>query len=127
MAPVHVNNMIIRFFFTLLMVMLFAPVAGADESECGPLQLQGSDISSGQYERHLEQQISAAEKLRQLAASVGAEWLETEGLLFRSREEADRGNWRTALELVQKACLQAELALQQAEYESIAWKSRVIE
>ena len=60
-------------------------------------------------------------------ASADAEWLETEGLLLRARIEADSDSWGTALQLVQKACRQAELALQQAEYESKAWKNRVVD
>jgi hypothetical protein len=119
--------MIIRFLLAFLFVIQSALVAGAEESECGPSRLKGSDISFEQNKRHFEQQITVAEQLRQAAANAGAEWLETEGLLVRSRKEASGGNWSTALELVQKACRQAELALQQSKYESEAWKSRVIE
>ncbi len=108
--------MMVRFFFILLLVVQPAYVAGAEESECNPYQ----DIK-------FEQQFAVAEQLRQLAATAGAEWLETEGLLVRSRQEAESGNKSVALELVQKACRQAELSLQQAKYESEAWKSRVVE
>ena len=69
----------------------------------------------------------AAECFRRLASAAGAEWLETEGLLQRSLQEADIGNWETASGLVIKAQFQAETALQQADYEAGAWKHRVID
>jgi hypothetical protein len=112
---VPANNMMIRFFLTLLLVIQSAHLAGAEELKCDPSQ----DIN-------FEQQFAVAEQLRKQAAAEGAEWLATEGLLIRSREEAGSGNWSPALELVQRACLQAETALQQAQHESEAWKSRVI-
>jgi len=68
-----------------------------------------------------------AECLRRLASAKGVEWLETEGLLVRSLQEADKGNWETASGLVKKAHFQADAALQQAEYEAGAWKQRVVD
>ena len=74
-----------------------------------------------------KQSYGEAECLRQAAASLAVEWLETENLLFHSLKEADEGRWESALELVEKARLQAEQALRQAEHEAEAWKKRVID
>ena len=122
----HVNNMIIRFFFILLFVVQPFVAASAEESKCFSPPEQDLAGSPENKRLHFEQRFSAAENLRQAAASAGAEWLKTESLLARAREEAASGNWNPALQLTAKACQQAELALQQAQYESEAWKSRVI-
>ena len=120
------NSKIVRIFFGLIFVILPALAVSAEESKCDLPKGQFSDSNSGINREYFEQRISVAEHLRQTAASKGAEWLETENLLIRSREEAGDGNWNVAFQLLQKACVQAELALQQAEYESKAWKSRVV-
>ena len=120
------NNKIVSFFFGLLLVIQPALAVSAEEPECR--QPRGKYSASGPQanREYFEQQYTVAEHLRQAAAAAGAEWLETEGLLIRSQQEAGNGDWSTALQLVQKACLQAGLALQQAEYESEAWKNRVV-
>ena len=64
--------------------------------------------------------------LRQAAADVGVEWLETENLLRRSLQESEEGHWESALALLEKARVQAEQALRQAEHEAEAWKHRVV-
>lgn len=120
------NSKIAKFFFGLLLVIQPALAVSAEESECQPPKGQLSGSSRETNRKYFEQQVSVAERLRQTAASKDAEWLETENLLIRSREEAGDGNWNAAFQLLQKACVQAELALQQAEYESQAWKSRVV-
>ena len=76
--------------------------------------------------KYFEQHFIIAEHFRQAAATAGAQWLKTEDLLIRSRITAGNGDWSTAQQLVHKACLQAVSALQQAEYEAEAWKSRVV-
>ncbi len=126
MAPGHVNNMIVRFFFTLLFVLQPFVAVSAEESKCFSPPQQDPASSPASQKLLFEQQFSVAENLRQAAASAGAEWLKTESLLIRAMEEAASGNWNPALQLTAKACQQAELALQQAQYESEAWKSRVI-
>jgi len=123
---VRVNNMMIRFVFTLLFVLQPVMAVSAEESKCFSSGEQNPANSSGNQKQYFEQQFKVAENPRQAAASVGAEWLKTETLLIRAREAAASGNWNPALQLTAKACQQAELALQQAQYESEAWKSRVI-
>lgn len=120
------NSKIASFFFILLLVIQSALAVSAEESECHPSKEQYSDSSPETNRKYFEQQFTVAEHLRQAAAAAGAEWLKTEGLLVRSQEAAGNGEWSAAFQLVQKACLQAELALQQAEYESEAWKRRVV-
>ena len=118
--------MIARLCFILLFVLQPVLAVGAEDSKCRPLQEQDLLGSHENKKLYFEQQFTAAERLRQAAAGVGAEWLKTESLLIRAQEEAASGNWNPALQLTAKACQQAELALQQAHYESQAWKSRVI-
>ena len=126
MVPVHVNNMIARLIFTLLFVVQPVVAVSAEESKCFSPPQQDPASSPANQKQYFEQRFSAAEHLRQAAASAGAEWLKTESLLIRAREEAASGNWNPALQLTAKACQQAELALQQAQYEAEAWKGRVI-
>lgn len=121
------NSMIDRFLIGLLFVIQPALAVSEEESKCHPVQGQDSDTNPGKNKERFEYRIIVADKLRLAAASAGAEWLETEGLLLRARIEADSDSWGTALQLVQKACRQAELALQQAEYESKVWKNRVVD
>lgn len=126
MVPVHVNKMMTKFFFVLLFVVQPVVVVCAEESKCFSPPEEDPANGPGNQKLHFEQQFSVAENLRQAAAGAGAEWLKTESLLIRAREEAASGNWNPALQLTAKACQQAELALQQAQYESEAWKIRVI-
>ena len=126
MVPGPVNNMIARFFFTLLFVLQPVVADSAEELKC-PSPREQDPASNPENKRlYFEQRFAAAERLRQSAASAGAEWLKTESLLTQAQEEATSGNWNPALQLTAKACQQAELALQQAQYESEAWKARVI-
>jgi hypothetical protein len=68
-----------------------------------------------------------AECLRKLTEAQGAEWLETEGLLLASQEQADENHWNAANLLVEEALFQSIAALRQAKYEAEAWKHRVVD
>lgn len=127
MDQAPVNNMLVRLIFILLFALLPVLTVATQEPECHSSPGYDPDSSPDTQRSNFEQQFVVAERLRQLTARAGAEWLETEGLLVRSREQAGSNHWGEALQLVQKACRQAELALQQAEYESEAWKRRVID
>ena len=71
--------------------------------------------------------LAAAESAQKAAASASAEWLETGTLIDQARLEAEQENWDTAIELALKAKQQGELAVMQAERESIAWQNRVVQ
>ena len=126
MVPGPVNNMIARLFFILLFTLQPVLAVSAEESKCPSSQEQIPASSPENKRLYFEQRFATAERLRQSAASAGAEWLKTESLLIQAQEAAASGNWNPALQLTAKACQQAELALQQAQYESEAWKARVI-
>ena len=115
------NSMAARFVLGSLFAIQSTLVVSAVESECQLLPVGDPEGSN------FEQQFTTAEQLRQTAASADAEWLKTEELLIQSQAEARSENWNSAHSLAQKACQQAELALQQAEYESEAWKHRVVD
>lgn len=86
-----------------------------------------SPIYQGTPEEIFKRLYAEAECLRIKAASVGAEWLETEKLLKRSFEESTKNQMDKASELAIKAHLQAVQALQQADREAEAWRFRVIQ
>ena len=124
------NRKTARLLTGLLFVFQTSLAVGAQTTVCRPQQehTQGEGLASNSEinNRLFEKQITMAENLRLEAANAGAEWLETEGLLVRSQNQADNDNWDEAFQLVQKACLQAELALRQAEYEEKSWEKRVV-
>ena len=119
-------KVIFRFLFGLLFIFWTSLVIASEEFTCSPYEALDSDIKRQNNSDYFKKRITAADNLRWAAALAGVEWLETEGLLTHAREQAGKDNWSLALQLVQKACLQAELALQQAEYESKSWKNRVV-
>jgi hypothetical protein len=70
--------------------------------------------------------LVTAESAQKAAAEAGAEWLETGALIDQARLDAEQENWDIAIELAEKAKQQGELAVLQAERESIAWHNRVV-
>jgi len=125
------NSMTARILIGLLFVFQTALAVGEDATVCHPhreyLPDKDLDTDTEVKNRHFEEQFVIAEDLRRKAAKAGAEWLETEDLLIHSQQLTDSGKWSAAIQLVHKACLQSELALQQAVTESKAWKRRVID
>ena len=73
-----------------------------------------------------ERRYAEAERMRLDAAAAGTEWLQTEALLAAAREAAEQDDTSEALALVEEARFQAEAAMRQAEYESDAWRDRVV-
>lgn len=71
-------------------------------------------------------EIARAEAARQQAAEAGAEWLQTGALIEQAREAAASENWNLALTLARQARQQGELAVQQSQRESEAWRNRVL-
>ena len=71
--------------------------------------------------------LVAAESAQKAAAAAGTEWLETGALIDQARLDAEQQNWDKAIELALKAKQQGELAVMQAERESIAWQNRVVQ
>lgn len=71
-------------------------------------------------------EIDLAEASRQEAAEARAEWLQTGSLIEEAKRAAESEDWQQALALARQAKQQAELAVEQAERESVAWRSRVV-
>lgn len=71
-------------------------------------------------------ELALAETARQRAAEARAEWLRTSSLIEEAREAAQNEQWQQAWELAREARLQGELAVEQAERESVAWRERVV-
>jgi len=130
MAACSKKIIVVKFIFSVLLVVQSALAVAAAESQCSSSRARTggkvSDSGPAASKAYFEQLVTTAERLRRSAAAADAEWLKTEGLIRRSREEAAGGNWSTAIGLAQKACFQASLALQQAARESAAWQSRVV-
>ena len=100
MAPARASNIAI----TIVVALLAAPGCASE----------------------LDAQLAEAEDLRQNAADAGYEWLETAALLEQARDEVENGSVDSAMALIEKARLQAEAALSQAEHEAEAWRTRVV-
>ncbi len=71
--------------------------------------------------------LDTALSAQKAAAAVGAEWLETGKLIEQAKLDAELENWDRAIDLAKKAKQQGDLAVIQAERESIAWHKRVIQ
>jgi hypothetical protein len=72
-----------------------------------------------------EKAFSAANKLRLEAAALEYEWRDTKMYLDQAKEEFTAGNTEAAMQLVDKAHKQSELAIAQAKTEATAWKNSV--
>ena len=125
------NRMTAWILIGLLFLFQTALAAGEDATVCQThrehSQDRDTDTDPGEKNRFFQEQFDLAEDLRRKAAEAGAEWLQTEDLLIQSRKLAASEQWSAAMQLVDKACLQSELALQQSITESKAWKKRVID
>jgi hypothetical protein len=131
MGPALVNrsNMMTRYRFaagiswvvvaalTTVMVM-----ASAERVAAGRLQVSALDRCTATF----EQRIVEAERLRAEAAAAGSEWLDTEELLSRAKDEAANENMEAACSLLELAVFQANTAIRQAEHEADAWHKRVV-
>jgi hypothetical protein len=102
---------------TLVMVM-----ASAGTLAAGRLQVSALDRCTATF----EQRIIEAEHLRAKAAAAGSEWLDTEALLNRAKDEAANENMEAACSLLELAVFQASAAIRQAEHEKDAWRKRVV-
>jgi len=71
-------------------------------------------------------ELALAEASRQHAADSGAEWLETGSLIEQAKLAMGNEDWRQVLALALRAKKQGELAVAQAQRESVAWRERVI-
>lgn len=72
------------------------------------------------------ERIAQAEAARLRAAELRAEWLETGQLIEQARTAEAQGQPEKALGLAEEARRQAQLAIEQAERESAAWRDRVV-
>lgn len=73
-----------------------------------------------------ERRFDEAEQLRAEAAAAGSEWLETGDLLQQAQLAASRDDLDVAMELVERARFQAEMAIKQAAREAATWTDRVV-
>ncbi len=108
-------------------VLLFAATLTACTGNEPPEQTAGKIAPvPGATRESFAAMLAAAESAQIGAASASAEWLETGALIDQARLDAEQENWDTAIELAMKAKQQGELAVMQAERESIAWHNRVV-
>lgn len=83
--------------------------------------------SPNPQELGFRQSWEETECLRQTVIAKGAEWIGTKGLLTRSLQAAERGEFETASRLLKEADFQVKMALKQADTEAQAWKHRVVD
>jgi hypothetical protein len=100
------------------LVLLSAEAAQAGEPAPPPESPVGAQEAASRIEQ--------AEAARREAAERGAEWLATQTLIEQARREAEMGNWQQAADLAEQALQQGNLAVEQAERESGAWRERVV-
>lgn len=94
-----------------------------------PFLLFGCAGTGGEVEQPgpgYEESYAAAERALAEAEARRNVWTPTEKLLQASRKAFDEGRVDEAIELATEARLLAELAVQQAETEKEAWRSRVL-
>jgi hypothetical protein len=87
------------------------------------METAAGTLANGQTVAH---ELDLAEVSRQDAEEAGAEWLQTSSLIEKAKQAAENEDWQQALALSRQARQQAELALAQAERESVAWRARVV-
>jgi hypothetical protein len=97
-------------------------MVSADTMAAGRLRVSALDRCTATF----EQRIVEAERLRAEAAAAGSEWLDTEALLNRAKDEAANENMEAACSLLELAVFQANAAIRQAEHEADAWRKRVV-
>jgi hypothetical protein len=129
-ALVNKSNMLTRYRFaagmsrvvvaalTTVVVMASAGTVAA----AGRLQVNALVRCTATF----DQQVVEAERLRAKAAAAGSEWLDTEELLNRAKDEAANENMEAACSLLELAVFQANTAIRQAEHEADAWRKRVV-
>lgn len=101
-------------------VLAALPAAAAPDGEASPTP----ESSIGPHE--VEALIDRAEAAQREAGERNAEWLATRGLIKQASQAADEGNWQLAADLAGQALQQGNLAVEQAERESEAWRDRVV-
>ena len=112
----------------IAIVLLFAVTLTACAKNDPPEQTVGKTAPvPGATRESFAVVLVTAESAQKAADAAGAEWLETRALIDQARHDAEQENWGTAIELALKAKQQGELAVMQAERESIAWQSRVVQ
>ncbi|MGU9957307.1 MAG: hypothetical protein ACNYPI_06660 [Arenicellales bacterium WSBS_2016_MAG_OTU3] len=70
---------------------------------------------------------AAVDAKRKQAASLGFEWRDTGKIMKQAKKAMGKGEMEKAKKLLAKAEFQSKRAIEQAEYEQEAWKSRVIQ
>ncbi len=112
----------------IAVVLLFAATLTACGRNTPPEQATNkTEPVPGATSESFADMLLAAQSAQKAAAAAGAEWLETDALIDQARRDAEQENWDTAIELAMKAKQQGELAVMQAERESISWHNRVVQ
>ena len=68
----------------------------------------------------------AGKAARKAAAAVGFEWRDTKKMLRQANKLAEKGEYRKAIELANKARRQGEHGVAQAREQETAWKEAVL-
>ncbi len=107
-------------------VITFALIIGISLAGCSPSAdedaMEPGASDAGAY----EVAYSAAEAAIKEADDKGHAWTTTAALLAASRQAADNGDFDQAIELANEAKRHGELASAQADFESEAWRERVV-
>lgn len=97
----------------------------SDSDSAQATKNQSSQNANSTVSADFEKAFSAANELRLEASALEYEWRDTKMYLDQAKEEFKAGNTEAAMQLVDKAHKQSELAIIQAETEATAWKNSV--
>jgi hypothetical protein len=107
-------------------VITFLLIIGISLAGCSPSADEDATKPGGSDSGAYEDAYSAAEAAIKKAHDKGHAWTTTEALLAASRQAADNGDFDQAIELANEAKRHGQLASAQADFESEAWRERVI-
>lgn len=115
---------------SLLLLLTIVLAFGACSKDASDTSSQSatsaaSNRNTASTSSEFDKAYAAADALRLQAAALEYEWRDTESFLLEAKNEFVAGNKDVAMQLVNKAHQQAELAITQAKAEKTAWKSRV--
>lgn len=110
----------------LTFLLAFNTACSKSDSDSGKAtKNQTSQNANSTASTDFEKAFATANELRLEAAALEYEWRDTKMYLDQAKEEFTAGNTEAAMQLVDKAHKQSELAIVQAQTEATAWKNSV--
>ena len=116
------NNKNIR---TLVFILISLGIASC-QSESSKVKDEVPSVLALDPSKEASEKIATAKNLLEKAAKAGFEWSTTAPLILKAEEALHAGNNEQALELVEKAILEANGSLAQRKYAEEHWQDHAI-